>query len=176
MISRNFRLFAAAALLGGGLPSLPAVAQTAPAASAAITAGMKVVDDKGGEVGTVVEVKGDTVTVRTDKHQAAFARSSFTLAQGKLLFGMTRQQLNEAVERSLAEAQAKLVPGATVTGSQGAVVATIDAIDDSFATLKLLSGKLIRIPRPSLGAGPNGGVLGLTAQELEARVTTPSAS
>jgi len=132
---------------------------------------MQIVDTQGSEVGTVVAVSGETLTVKTDRHEAQLPKTAFTQSNGKLLFSMTREELNEAVERSLAEANASLVRGATVTGSKGTPVGTIDAIDEQYATLKLLSGKLIKIPRSSLGGGPQGGIIGLTAEELEAKVS-----
>ncbi len=52
---------------------------------------------------------------------------------------MTRDQLNAEVEKTLAAATAKIVAGASVTGSQGGNVGTIEAIDDQFVTVKLVS-------------------------------------
>lgn len=140
-------------------------------ASSAITPGMRVTDTAGAAVGSVVSVDGDFVTIRTDRHDARLPRTAFTPNQGVLLFGMTQQQLDTAIERDLAAASAKLAAGATVTGSQGATVGTIETIDDQFATLKLTSGKRVRIPRAGLGAGPQGAVIGMTAAALEAMAT-----
>ena len=136
---------------------------------AAQTAGMQVVDAKGGVVGTVSGVMGDHVVVKTDRHEVRLPKASFTVDQNKLLFGMTQAELNAATDKSLAEAAAALVVGATVKGSAGATVGTIDAIDTEFATIKLASGKLVRIPRTGLGASAEGAVIGLTADQLEAQ-------
>jgi preprotein translocase subunit YajC len=145
----------------------PAVAQNA---AATFTAGAKISDTAGGEVGTITSVDGDYVIVKTDKHEVRLPKTSFTAHEGGFLMGMTRDQLNAAVEQSLAAAAAKIVVGATVSGAQGAPVGTIDALDDQFATIKLGSGKLARLPRNALAAGPNGVVIGMTVAELEAAV------
>ena len=120
------------------------------------TAGMQVVDPKGGVVGTVSGVMGDHVVVKTDRHEVRLPKASFTVDQGKLLFGMTQAELNAATDASLAAASAALVAGAAVKGPAGASVGTIDSIDAEFATIKLASGKLVRIPRSGLGASAGG--------------------
>lgn len=161
-------IFAAATLVLAGVHAPLGAQPTAPGTT--ITAGLKVEDAQGGEVGTVVAVNGDIITIKTDRIEAQLPRNAFTVAPDKLLIGMTRAELNAEVERAQAEAQAKLVPGATVTGSKGTPVGTIETIDDQYVMLKLLSGKMIRMPRNSLGAGPQGGIIGLTAEELEAKI------
>ena len=145
----------------------PAAAQTAPAA-AGFTAGAKVTDTAGGEVGTITRVDGDYVILKTDKHEVRLPKASFTAHNGGFIMAMTRDQVNAAVEQSLASAAEKIVVGATVSGAQGAPVGTIDALDDQYATLKLTSGKLVRLPRSGLAPGPNGAVIGMTVAELEA--------
>lgn len=161
--------FLAACLLSIAGVSAPLAAQPAGPGTS-IIAGMKVEDAQGGDVGTVAGVAGDIVTVKTDRHDAQLPSSAFTVGSGKLLIAMTQAELNAAVDHALAEVQARLVVGATVTGSKGTPVGTIDAIDDQYVTLKLLSGKAIKMQRSSVGAGPQGGIIGLTAEELEAEV------
>ena len=150
-------------------------AMTLAAPSIAQTAGMQVVDTTGGAVGTVVSVSGDNVVIKTDKHQVALPKTSFTAHEGKLLFGMTQAQLNAETEKSLAEAVASIADGATVKGSAGAVVGTIDALDAESVTIKLQSGSLIRVPRSGVAAGGDGVVVGLTAEELEAQASASAA-
>jgi preprotein translocase subunit YajC len=140
----------------------------APAAGAAIAAGMAVKDTSGGDVGTVARVDGQFIVVKTDKHEVRLPATSFTPHEGALLFGMTRDQLNAEVERSLAAAAAKDAPGAAVTGTAGAAVGTISAVDEQTVTIKLASGNLVRVPRSGVAPGPNGVVVGATAADLEA--------
>jgi preprotein translocase subunit YajC len=135
---------------------------------AGISAGMVVNDTKGGSVGSVARVDGQFVVVKTDKHEVRLPATSFTPHEGALLFGMTRDQLNADVEKSLAAAAAKIAPGATVTGTAGGAVGTITAVDDQTVTIKLASGNLVRVPRTGVAAGPNGVVVGATAADLEA--------
>ena len=156
----------AAVSLSLAAPAAPAFAQAA---------GTQVVDTSGGAVVTVVRVDGDNVVIKTDKHEVALPKTSFTQHEGKLLFGMTQAQLNAATEKSLAEAAAAIAPGATVKGSGGAFLGTIDAVDTEFVTINLQSGNLVRIPRSGVAAGNGDVVIGLTAEELEAQ-SAPSAS
>lgn len=145
----------------------PVAAQQA-GAQAGMAAGAKVSDAQGGEVGTITKVDGQFVVLKTDKHEVRLPVTSFTAHNGGFLFGMTRDQLNAEVEKTVAAANSKIVAGASVTGSQGGNVGTIDAIDDQFVTVKLTSGKKVRLPRAAIAAGPNGGVIGMTVAELEA--------
>jgi preprotein translocase subunit YajC len=140
----------------------------APADGAAIAAGTAVKDTSGGDVGTVARVDGQFIVVKTDKHEVRLPATSFTPHEGALLFGMTRDQLNAEVERSLAAAAAKIAPGAAVTGTAGAAVGTISAVDEQTVTIKLASGNLVRVPRSGVAPGPNGVVVGATAADLEA--------
>lgn len=145
---------------------------TVAAASAALaqTPGQQVVDTRGAPVGQVVRVDASTIVVRTDRHEVSLPRSSFTAHEGKLLFAMSQAELNAATDRSLAEAAAAIAPGAAVKGSAGAPVGTIDSVEGEFVTIKLQSGKLVRIPRSGVGVADGGVVIGLTVAELEAQV------
>jgi preprotein translocase subunit YajC len=140
----------------------------APAAAATFTAGAKVNDTQGGEVGIITSADGEFVNLKTDKHEVRLPKSSFTAHNGGFIMAMTRDQVNAAVEQTLAQAAANLVAGAAVTGSQGNSVGTIDAIDSEFVTVKLTSGKLVRLPRNAVAAGTSGAVIGMTVAELEA--------
>lgn len=154
--------------------SLTAAAPMAP--SIAQTVGQQVVDTTGAPVGTVVSADGANVIVKTDKHQVTLPKTSFTPNEGKLFFGMTQAQLNAEIEKTQAEAAKAVVAGATVKGSAGTVIGTLDAVDAEFVTLKLQSGSLIRLPRSAVAGSPNGDVvIGLTAEELEAQVASTPA-
>jgi preprotein translocase subunit YajC len=156
-----------AALAVAGVSAAPALAQ---AAKASFAAGAQVKDTQGGDVGTITRVDGDHVIVKTDKHEVRLPQASFTAHEGHFLMAMTRDQLNAEVDKALAAANAKLVTGATVLGSAGSPVGTINAIDDQFVTIKLTSGALVRLPRSGIAAGPNGPVIGMTGEQLQAQV------
>lgn len=155
---RLFLLLASASLALAG----PAVAQ-----ADGFTVGAEVLDGSGNAVGTVTAVNGDVVTVKTDKLDANLGKGSFAQQDGKLYIGMSQAELNAAIEKDKAAAEASLAVGAAVKDSAGADVGTIEAIDAEFVTLKLASGKSIRIPRNGIAGSASGAVIGLTAADLE---------
>jgi len=160
-------LFGFASLLLASAPLAPAFAQT----DTAFAIGTQVTDAKGGAVGTVTAVNGDVVTVKTDRLEANLSKSSFTANEGKLLVGLTQAELNAAVEKDKAAADASLAVGAEVKGTGGATLGTIDAIDSEYVTIKLASGNKVRIPRAGIVGSATGAVVGLTAEQLEAQVS-----
>jgi preprotein translocase subunit YajC len=162
-----------ASLLLASAPASPAFAQAAQANAFAV--GTQVTDANGAAVGTVTAVNGDVVTVKTDRLEANLAKSSFTPNEGKLLVGLTQAELNAAVEKDKAAAEASLAVGAVVKGTGGATLGTIDAIDAEFVTIKLASGNKVRIPRSGIAGAATGAVIGLSAEQLEAQVA-PEAS
>ena len=166
MIVPNARTFLAAAALVLVTP-VAAIAQ-----SPAILPGTQIVDTAGNPVGTVFSVKDSTLVVETDKLKVTLPASSFTPNNGKLLFALTRDQLNQQTEAALAEANAKLVAGANVYGQSGALAGTIETLDAETVTIKLSSGKLVRLQRNAIAAGEKGAVLGVTATELERLAAT----
>ncbi len=151
-------------------------APAAPAAKAELAAGAEVRDTNGGVVGTIASVDGQFVVLKTDRHEVRLPANSLAAAPGHFLFAMTRDQLNAEVDKTKAQASASLAAGAVITGSQGATVGTIDAIDAEFVTLKLASGKLVRLPRNAVAASGTGGVIGMTAAELEAAAAAAAGS
>ena len=152
-------------------PLTPLTAQV----SAGATVGMQIVDAKGSAVGTVTGVTGDLIVVKTDRHEVSLPKASFTVDQGKLLFGMTQAELNALTDKSLVAAAAALVAGATVKGPGGESVGTIESIDTEFATIKLSSGKQVRVPRSGLGGSADGAMIGMTAAQLEAQAAPTEA-
>lgn len=155
------------AATGGQAPATPP-----PPVATTFGVGMPVVDTQGGAVGTITAVATDTVTVKTAKHQAQLPKTSLTISEGKALFGLTQADLDASVERTLATvARAALKIGATVKGTGGASVGTIDAVEAESVTIKLSGGQRISIPRSGIAVDADGGgVIGLSAAELEAQV------
>jgi hypothetical protein len=156
------RLFVAFAIASLAL-SGPAFAQTD-----GFAVGAQVLDSSGNPVGTVTAVNGEVVTVKTDKLDASLGKASFASQDGKLYIGMTQAELNAAVEKDKAAAEASLVVGAAVKDGAGAAVGTIEAIDAEFVTLKLASGKSVRLPRSGVAGSANGAVVGASLADLEA--------
>lgn len=144
----------------------------APPVATTLGVGMAVVDTQGGAVGTITAVATDTVTVKTAKHEAQLPKTSLTISEGKALFGLTQADLDASVERTLAAMPgAGLKIGATVKGKGGTSVGTIDMVEAGNVTIRLPSGLRISIPRSGIAVDADGGgVIGLTAAELEAQV------
>jgi len=113
-------------------------------------------------------VNGDVVTVKTDKIEAPLGKASFAQQDGKLYIGNTQAELNALVEGANAAAAASLAVGASVKDSAGASAGTIDSIDAEFVTIKLASGKAVRLPRNGIAGGSDGAVVGATVADLEA--------
>lgn len=156
---RLFVAFAAASLALAG----PVVAQ-----ADSFAVGAEVLDGSGNPVGTISAVNGDVVTVKTDKLDANLGKSSFAQQDGKLYIGMTQSELNAAIEKDKAAAEASLAVGSPVKDSAGADVGTIEAIDAEFVTIKLASGKSVRLPRNGIAGSSAGAVVGASLADLEA--------
>lgn len=139
-------------------------------ANVAITPGTAVSDPQGGPVGVVSAVNGDVVTVKTDQSEAHLGKGSFTTFDGKLLIGMTKAELDAAVAEQKAKTEASLTVGATVKGTGGAPIGTIESIDETSVTLKLTSGRSVKIDRSGIAGAPDGAVVGVSAEELEAQL------
>jgi hypothetical protein len=145
------------------------IALAAPAMAQSV--GMQIVDTTGAPVGTVTAIKGDNLQVKTDKHEALLPKSSFTLNDGKLLFGMTQAQLDSKIDESAAASQKAIAAGATVNGSAGSAVGKIEAVDNGQVTVTLTSGKRIAVPSAALRGNADGTVtIGYTAEQLDALV------
>jgi hypothetical protein len=115
--------------------------------------------------------------VKTDKHEALLPKASFTLDQGKLLFGMTQAQLDAQIEAAAAASQKAIAAGATVNGTAGTPVGKIDSVDGDNVTMTLTSGKKIQVPVSGLRGNADGTVtIGYTAEQLDALVNGSGAA
>lgn len=159
-----------AAVLLAASPLAPGLAQK-PAASASVAVGMPVVDVKGAPVGSIISMRGDTVTLKTDRHEIPLPAGSFTVRRGKAYFGMTRAQANAEYDKTLAAVKASLAPGGVVKGLNGQRLGTIESIDEQKVKLKLDSGRIVVLPRSGVAGGPDGAVVGITAEELAAKLS-----
>jgi preprotein translocase subunit YajC len=123
----------------------------------------------------VTAIKGDNLLVKTDRHEALLPKTSFTVSNGKLLFGMTQAQLDAEIEKNLSAANASIVAGATVKGLGGTTVGKIDSVADGKVTITLQDGKKIAVAQDGVRGNPDGTVtVGLSADQLEAQVSSGS--
>ena len=144
------------------LPTVPAIAQSV---------GMQIVDASGAPVGIVTAIRGDNLQIKPDKHDALLPKASFTLNNGKLLFGMTQAQLDSKIDDAAAASQKSIAAGATVNGTAGSAVGKIDTVAGGNVTIALTSGKKIQVPSTGLRGNADGTVtIGYTAAQLDALV------
>ena len=175
----NFRHSLAASALAAALllpVAAPAAAQTAaPAAAPTIQVGATVKDPQGGEVGRVTSVDGEFVVVQTDRHAARLPVASFTPTEEAVLFGLTRDQLNAQLDQALAQAQAAIAVGAMVHDREGTPIGPIQAVDAETVTVQI-GEQPIRVPRSAVAPGQNGLRIGAPLAELQAQISSASAS
>src|SRR5688572_3493654 len=100
--------FFPASLIAANLICVEPAASSSYAPSMAISPGVQVVDVAGNSVGVVQSVLGTELILKTDRHEVRVPITSFTPDKGKLVFGMTREALNQATDAMLAKA---LLPG-----------------------------------------------------------------
>jgi len=151
------------------------IALAAPAAAQSV--GMQVVDTAGAPVGTVTAIQGDNLQVKTDKHEVLVPKASFTLDEGKLLFGLTQAQFNAKIEESTAASAKAIAAGATVNGTAGSAVGKIEAVEGANVTVSLTSGKRIQLPATALRGNADGTVtIGYTAEQLDTLVNGSASS
>ena len=169
----RFALLIAALPLAAGAAS-PASAQ---AAAPAVAVGAAIVDPAGAPIGSVSALKDGLATVKTDKHEVQIPVTSFGAGtSGTVVLGVTRDTINAQVEKSLAAASANVKIGAAVTGAGGAGVGTIAAIEGDLVTIKLASGKSVKLPSKGVAGTANGAAIGQTAAELDAAVAASEAA
>jgi preprotein translocase subunit YajC len=147
------------------------VALSTPALAQAIAPGMQVTDPAGAPVGSVKSVQGDNLLINTGNHEVLLPKASFTATGGKLLFGMTKAQLDAEAEKAAAAAQASVAAGATVKGLQGADIGKIDSVTGQAVVIALPSGKKVQVSRAAVRGNADGSVtVGLTAEQVDAQV------
>ena len=183
MLLKAKTILLASLALGATAVALPAAAQQAatppaakPATPGGFTVGAVVSDTAGGQVGTVTKVDAQNVTVKTDKHEVLLPRSSFTIGNGKLRFGLTQAQLDAQIEQSAAAASSAVVAGATVKSVDGVDIGKIDAVADGKVTIALTAGTKIQVDQSGVAGNPDGSVtVGLTSAQLQAQVQPAAA-
>lgn len=148
---------------------------TAPAALAqSLAPGAAIVDPQGQPVGTVTAVRGDAVTIRTDRHEVRLPLASIRVEKTGGVVGMTQAELNADVEQAMAQLAAAFTAGATVYDPAGQIVGTVGDSEQNLVTLRLASAREVRLPREAFSLGRRGLVVGLTAAQIEAQLPPAS--
>jgi hypothetical protein len=166
MMNKLTRNMLAAALFAAA----PLAAAGAQPAQGQVAVGMQVIGPSDGVVGVIASMNGGNVMLKTDRHSIPMPAGSFTVQEGKAYFGMTREQVNAEYEKAVADAEASVTPGAVVKGLNGVQVGTIQAVDSENVTLKLDTGQVVILPRSGVAGRPDGAIVGLTAEQLAAKV------
>lgn len=91
-------------------PAAPAAAAATAPAKPNVTAGAKVVDAQGADVGTIESVTNGVATLSTGTHRAGIPIGSFAQGDGKLLLGLTKAQV---------DAQGAPIPAGSTTAAAG---------------------------------------------------------
>lgn len=162
----------AAAIAAASLAPAAATAQEAAAtATAAPTVGAKVFDPQGSEVGTVEAVQGDVITVSTGTARAGLPKSAFAMRENGLTIGMTKAQLEEAVNGASAQTSATkdaaLVAEAPVKSSDGVVLGKITKVEGDDVTVTLNDGAAVALKKSYIGVGADNSLaVGMTATDF----------
>ncbi len=165
----------APAPVGGSAADQPVAAAppaAAPAATA-LTAGAKVLDTSGGSVGTIDSIDGDYAVLATAKNKVRLPKTSFAVGPNGPVIAMTAAQIDAAAAQAApaqaAAAKPNVAAGAAVSDTQGGAVGTVASVIGQFATVKLTSGKQVRLPVSAFAAGDSGGLkVAMTAEQLSA--------
>lgn len=173
-----------AALLIASLPfaATPALAQAPAAAVAAPTVGAKVYDTAGAEVGTIKSVNGPNFVIDTGKNTATLAIASLGTSPKGATIGMTREQLDAAVEKATADAAAALAAAIVVdapvhASDKTTVLGKVSEVTETEFVLDTGTTK-VKLPKTSVGKSDNGLFIGMTAQAFAdaTKAAAPAAS
>ncbi len=148
-----------------------ALASPLAAVDPAVRVGAQVVDANGQPVGTIASVTGDLVVVDTGTNKASLPASAFGTGDKGLVIGMSRAELDAAVVEARTKAQtqlrAQLVTGAAVYGSDGALLGTVDLVEEAHVTIKTAEGARAKFPITAFAQGDKGLSVGLSLAQLK---------
>lgn len=160
----NIAKLAAAALALAAAPAL--------AAPGDVAVGATVYGPQGNPVGQIVTVEGGQAVVDTGKHKVPLGLEAYGKSDKGPTITVTKAQLDEIVDRQLAEAAAKrdaaLVAGAAVVGANGASAGTIKSVDADTVVLESPAGP-VALKREHFAINAGGALMALfTADQITA--------
>ena len=185
---RKFARLFTSLSLGAAAIAVPAIAQETPAAaptasaapaSAGLTAGAKVFDSTGAELGTVTSIDGANVVVDLGEgKQVTLPANSFGMLEKGPTIGATKAVVVAAVDQATAGADAKLaaalVPGTDVKSAKGAtVVGKVKLAEADGVVLTTPTGD-VKLPRNAFFVGAHGLATSFTAEQFAAAVAQAS--
>lgn len=180
---RKFASFFTTLSIGAATIAMPAIAQETPAAPAtaaapaapALTAGTKVFDSTGAELGTVTKVDGENVVVDLGAgKQVTLPASGFGALEKGPTIGATKADVVAAVDQAAAGAgaqlEAALQPGADVKAAGGAaVVGKVKLAEADGVVLTTPTGD-VKLPRNAFFVGADGLATSFTAEQFAAAI------
>lgn len=168
------------ALAGSVALASPAFAQADPApaaapaaAGAAVTVGASVVDSQGQPVGTIESVNGGNAILSTGAAKASIPVTSFAKGANGLVIAISKADLEAQVAQASKPQQ--IAVGMAVSGPQNAPVGKVEAVSGDMVTVATAKTKA-QLPKTAFAQGPNGLVIGLTADQLDAAAKAAAAS
>lgn len=155
-------------------PATPPAQPAAAPAPATPTVGATVYGSAGSPVGTIESVSADAVVINTGTNRLALPPASIGTSEKGLAIGLTKEQLDAQAATAAASAatdlKSKLVAGAAVSARDGTTqLGKVKTADDQFVTVTTARGD-VRLPIAGFGLGPNGVILGMTANEFNTAV------
>ena len=152
------------------LPATLLALASAASAADGVTVGAKVYGPQGNEVGTIEQVDPQTVIVNTGKHKVPLGHEAFGESPKGPTITVTRAQLDEIVDKQIAEANAKrdaaLVAGSAVVSAQSTPLGTIDSVDGDTVILAR-EGKKVALKREHFGVGEQGLMAFFTVEQVD---------
>lgn len=162
-------------LIAASLLAFAAVPMTvhAQAADAGVAVGATVYAADGSEVGKIDSVSDGNVVLDTGTNKAALPANSFAKGPKGLVFGMTKQQLDDAVAKASQANDAKLetalVTGAALYSSDGVQVGKIREIGADGNVVVDHDTSAFAFPKAQFTVAENGNLaLHMTAAQLDA--------
>jgi len=163
-------------------PAAPAAGATATASATATapTVGTTIYDSAGVALGTVASITPQAIVINTGSAQVPVPPASVGKTDKGFAMAMTKADLDAAVASSQAQAkaavQAKLTPGTSVSGLNGATLGTIKAADAQIVTMTTAKGD-VKLPIAGFSADASGKIVaGITAEQLAAATAGATAS
>lgn len=179
---RRFAGFIATLSLGAAaVVATPAIAQDAAAATVELSAGTKVYDSEGAELGTVISAEGANVVVDLGAgKQVTLPGNAFGQLEKGPTIGATKAQVVAAVDQAEAGSEAKLTaalqPGADVRSAHGsAIVGQVKLVEADGVVLTTPNGD-VKLPRSAFFVGQAGLATSFTAEEFAAAVAQATAA
>ncbi len=171
---RKFAGFVATISLGiSAIAAAPVLAQDAAAATVNLTAGTKVFDSEGAELGTVASIAGANVVVDLGEgKQVTLPSNAFGQLEKGPTIGATKAQVVAAVDQANAGSEAKLTealqPGADVRGVGGAtILGKVKLVAQDGVVMTTPTGD-VKLPRNAFFVGQTGLATSFTAEQFAA--------